>query len=62
MNHYSLTTIQARPLKISSVMVSSLQLLEDINYQRIKSSDWTLLLFVANIGWIVIGDDSWCSL
>jgi hypothetical protein len=60
MKHCSLTTIQARPLKISSVVVSSLNLLE--NCQRIKSNDWTLFLFVANIGWIVIGDDYWCLL
>jgi hypothetical protein len=60
MRHCSLTTIQARPLKIS--MVFSLNLLKDINCQGIKSNDWTLLLFVANIGWIAIGDDSWCPL
>jgi len=45
--------------KNSSVMVSSLNLLEDINCQRIRSNEWTLLLFVANIGWIAIGDDCW---
>jgi hypothetical protein len=62
MKHCSLTTIQARPLKILSIVVSSLNLLEDKNCQRIKSNDWTLFLFVANIGWIVIGDDYWCLL
>jgi hypothetical protein len=56
MKHYSLTTIQARPLKCNG---SSLNLLEDISCQRIRSSDWTLLLFVANIGWIAVGDDLW---
>ncbi len=60
--HYSLTTIQTRPLKISSVIVSSLNLLENIKSQRIKSNDWTLLLFVANIGSIAICDNSWCPL
>jgi len=60
--HRSLTTIRARPLKILSVMVFSLNLLEDRSCPRIRSNDWTLLLFVANIGWIVIGDDLWHSL
>jgi hypothetical protein len=40
-------------------MVSSLNLLEDISCQRIRPNDWTLLLFVANIGWIAVGDDLW---
>jgi len=62
MKHCSSTTIQARPLKISSVVVSSLNFLKDKNCQRIKSNDWTLFLFVATIGWIVIGDDYWCLL
>jgi len=43
----------------SSVSVSSLDLLEYISCQRIRSNDWTLLLFVANISWIAIGDDLW---
>jgi len=62
MRYCSLTTIRARPFKNFKCNGFLIDLLKDINCQRIKSNDWTLLLFVANIGWIAIGDDSWCPL
>jgi len=53
---------QARPFKIPSAMFFSLNLLEDIKCQRIRSNGWTSHPIYGQVGWIVVGEDNWCPL
>jgi hypothetical protein len=58
---YSLMMSQARPFKIPSLVVYSLNLLKDINCPKIKFNG-SCILFVANFDWIVVNQNNWCPL